>query len=157
MSGGERVRADVIVVGSGPNGLAAALLCARAGRSVVVVEEQDGVGGGCRTLPMVDLLDDADRANALEAGHWDGVLVDPCSAVHPMAGASPFFREFDLSAHGVEMRTPRSSSRMHCPEGTRSSCRRAPPRIPSPPGWARQESRPHGCRSWGRSPAGLTR
>lgn len=96
MSRGQPVRADVAVVGSGPNGLAAALLCALAGRRVVVLEAQDTVGGGCRTLPMHEISN----------GLGDGLLVDPCSAVHPMAGASPFFLGFDLAAHGVEMATP---------------------------------------------------
>ncbi|EYT63299.1 phytoene dehydrogenase [Dietzia sp. UCD-THP] len=90
------VRADVAVVGSGPNGLAAALLCARAGRRVVVLEAEDTIGGGCRTLPMDGMPGDL----------GEGLLVDPCSAVHPMAGAAPFFRQFDLAAHGVELRTP---------------------------------------------------
>jgi len=89
------VRADVAVVGSGPNGLAAALLCARAGREVVVVEAMDTTGGGCRTIPM-DVPD----------GLGDGLVVDQCSAVHPMAAASPFFRDFDLAAHGVDLVTP---------------------------------------------------
>lgn len=106
MSAAGRIRADVAVVGSGPNGLAAALLCARSGRRVVVLEEQESIGGGCRTVPLPDLLSGADRERALSSGHWDGLVVDPCSAVHPMAGASPFFREFDLAAHGVEMVTP---------------------------------------------------
>lgn len=106
MSAGDRVRAEVIVVGSGPNGLVAALLCARAGRKVVVLEEQDTVGGGCRTVPLRDALGPTDRDHVLASGHWDELLVDPCSAVHPMAGASPFFRRFDLAAHGVEMVTP---------------------------------------------------
>ena len=96
MSSPAPVRADLVVVGSGPNGLAAALLCARAGRRVVVLEAEDTIGGGCRTLPMDGMPGDLGA----------DLLVDPCSAVHPMAGAAPFFRQFDLAAHGVELRTP---------------------------------------------------
>lgn len=96
MSPAAPARADVAIVGSGPNGLAAAWLLARAGRHVVVVEAEDAIGGGCRTLPFP----------AVPGGHGDGLTVDICSAVHPMAGASPFFREFDLAAHGVHLVSP---------------------------------------------------
>ncbi|AWH95726.1 phytoene desaturase family protein [Dietzia psychralcaliphila] len=96
MTSSTPVRADVVVVGSGPNGLAAALLCARAGRRVVVLEAEDTIGGGCRTLPMDGMPGDLGA----------DLMVDPCSAVHPMAGAAPFFRGFDLAAHGVELATP---------------------------------------------------
>ena len=82
---------DVTVVGSGPNGLAAAVICARAGLSVQVFEAQPTMGGGARTL--------ADPEYA-------GVAHDICSAVHPLALASPFLAEFDLPARGVTLKVP---------------------------------------------------
>jgi phytoene dehydrogenase-like protein len=81
--------AEVAVVGSGPNGLAAAVVMARAGLAVRVYEAAETIGGGTRT------------AELLEPGH----VYDVCSAVHPMALASRFFREFELERR-VELRLP---------------------------------------------------
>src|SRR5690625_3253587 len=83
---------DAVVVGSGPNGLAAAVTLARAGLEVEVYEAQETVGGGARTLDL----------GLTEVG----VAHDLCSAVHPLALASPFFAEFDLPARGVEIVAP---------------------------------------------------
>lgn len=85
---------DAIVVGAGPNGLAAAVTLARAGLDVEVYEAQPTVGGGARTLDL---------------GLAPGITHDVCSAVHPLALASPFFREFDLPARGVELVSPEIS------------------------------------------------
>lgn len=82
---------DVTVVGSGPNGLTAAVICARAGLSVRVIEAQTTPGGGARTLPDPE---------------YSGVSHDICSAVHPLALASPFFSAYDLTAHGVRLAIP---------------------------------------------------
>ena len=80
---------DVAVVGSGPNGLAAAAVMARAGLSVEVHEAAGTIGGGTRT------------AELMQPGH----LHDMCSAVHPMALASPFFRAFELERR-IELVVP---------------------------------------------------
>ncbi|UXA20679.1 NAD(P)/FAD-dependent oxidoreductase [Mycobacterium sp. SMC-4] len=85
---------DVTVVGSGPNGLSAAVVCARAGLSVRVVEAQPTIGGGARTLPDPEFPD---------------VAHDVCSAVHPLGLASPFFAAFDLQARGVTLDVPEIS------------------------------------------------
>lgn len=81
---------DVAVVGSGPNGLAAAVLFARAGLDVEVYEAAELIGGGARTAELT----------------LPGFHHDVCSGAHPMALASPFLRAFDLAAHGVEMLNP---------------------------------------------------
>ena len=77
---------DAIVVGSGPNGLAAAITIARAGRSVVVYEAASTPGGGSRSAELT----------------LPGFVHDVCSAIHGVAVASPFFASLDLAARGVE-------------------------------------------------------
>jgi phytoene dehydrogenase-like protein len=79
---------DVTVVGSGPNGLSTAVICARAGLKVQVIEAQPTFGGGARTAADPD---------------FPSVVHDVCSAVHPLALASPFFAAFDLPARGVQL------------------------------------------------------
>lgn len=73
-----------VVVGSGPNGLAAAVFLAREGVDVTVLEAADTIGGGTRTSELTP-----------------GLLHDHCSATHPMAVASPFLRDLDLGRHGL--------------------------------------------------------
>ncbi|MGW6022903.1 phytoene desaturase family protein [Streptomyces sp. NPDC055099] len=81
---------DAVIVGTGPNGLAAAVTLLRAGLSVELYEAHDTLGGGLRTKPLFD----------------SDIVHDLCAAVHPMAAASRFFREFDLPARGVDLLQP---------------------------------------------------
>lgn len=78
------------VIGSGPNGLAAAIRLAQAGLDVTVIEAHERPGGGTRTSELT----------------VPGLLHDECSAFHPMGVASPFFRSLDLERHGLTWRWP---------------------------------------------------
>ncbi len=81
---------DAIVVGSGPNGLACAVALAREGLAVTVLEAEDAIGGGTRSGELT----------------VPGLVHDLCSAVHPMAVASPFLQSLELERHGLEWRWP---------------------------------------------------
>ena len=76
---------DAVVVGSGPNGLAAAITLQRAGCSVLVLEAGETAGGGLRSKALT----------------LPGFVHDVCAAVHPLARASPFFRSLPLADHGA--------------------------------------------------------
>jgi phytoene dehydrogenase-like protein len=77
---------DAVIVGSGPNGLAAAVALVLQGYSVLVIEKADIIGGGTRSSELTR----------------PGFVHDVCSAVHPMALASPFLRTLPLADHGLE-------------------------------------------------------
>jgi phytoene dehydrogenase-like protein len=79
-----------IIVGSGPNGLAAAARLARAGLTVTVLEASDAIGGGTRSSEAL----------------VPGLLHDHCSAVHPIAAGSPFLKELHLEQHGLRWLQP---------------------------------------------------
>jgi len=77
---------DAIVVGSGPNGLSAAITLQQQGLSVLLLEAKDSVGGGMRSAALT----------------LPGFTHDICSAVHPLAAVSPFFSRLPLQQHGLE-------------------------------------------------------
>lgn len=77
---------DAVIVGSGPNGLAAGLRLALEGLSVKIFEASDTIGGGMRTAELIK----------------PGYHHDICSAIHPMAVASPFFKRLPLHTYGLE-------------------------------------------------------
>ena len=79
-----------IVIGSGPNGLAAAIALARAGHSVRVYEAEDSIGGGMRSAPLTG----------------PGSVHDVCSTVHALVPASPFLRSLPLAEHGLSLVYP---------------------------------------------------
>ncbi len=81
---------DAIIVGSGPNGLAAAITLAREGWKVQVIEAKDTVGGGTRTAELT----------------LRGFRHDICSAIHPLGLGSPFFQSLDLGQYGLEWIQP---------------------------------------------------
>jgi len=81
---------DAIVIGSGPNGLAAAITIAQAGRSVRVLEAQESIGGGTRSLALTG----------------PRFIHDLCSTVHVLVAASPFLRTLPLQEHGLEFVHP---------------------------------------------------
>src|ERR1043165_4268197 len=79
---------DAVVVGAGPNGLAAAIVLARAGLSTIILEANAQIGGGVSTAELT----------------LPGFRHDICSAIHPMTVVSPFMQALPLAEHGLEWR-----------------------------------------------------
>ncbi|QNL49359.1 NAD(P)/FAD-dependent oxidoreductase [Olivibacter sp. SDN3] len=99
---------DAIVVGSGPNGLAAAILLRQYGLSVLLLEAKGTVGGGMRSAELT----------------LPGFVHDVCSAVHPMAAASPFFNSLPLEYHGLTYINPEVLAAHPFDDGTAGALRR---------------------------------
>ncbi|WP_295716953.1 NAD(P)/FAD-dependent oxidoreductase [Mucilaginibacter sp.] len=93
---------DAIIVGSGPNGLAAAILLQQNGLSVLLLEGKNEIGGGLRTAELT----------------LPGFKHDICSAIHPLAIGSPFFETLPLVQHGLEYISPKIAAAHPFDDGT---------------------------------------
>src|SRR5438132_3092014 len=101
---------DAVVIGSGPNGLAAAITIARKERTVCLIEAETTLGGGARSAELT----------------LPGFVHDVCSAIHPLGIASPFFRTLPLSEHGVEWIEPPAALAHPFDDGTAVVLERSP-------------------------------
>lgn len=81
---------DAVVIGSGPNGLAAAIRLAQAGKRVVVYEANETIGGGSRSAELT----------------LPGFVHDTCSSIHPLGIGSPFFKTLPLDKYGLDWIQP---------------------------------------------------
>ncbi|MEY2539546.1 MAG: hypothetical protein QOG67_3286 [Verrucomicrobiota bacterium] len=95
-------RYGAVVVGAGPNGLAAAIRLAQAGRKTLLLEANSTIGGGARSAEMT----------------LPGFLHDVCSAIHPLAAGSPFFQTLPLAEHGLKWLHPEFPLAHPLPDGT---------------------------------------
>ena len=96
---------DAVVVGSGPNGLSAAILLQQQGLSVLILEAKDTIGGGMRSAELT----------------LPGFKHDICSAIHPLAAGSPFFTKLPLDKHGLEYIYPTLAAAHPFDDGTASA------------------------------------
>lgn len=93
---------DAVVVGSGPNGLAAAILLQQNGLSVLLIEGKDTIGGGMRSAELT----------------LPGFTHDICSAIHPLAAGSPYFSKLPLEQYGLEYIYPEIDAAHPFDDGT---------------------------------------
>jgi phytoene dehydrogenase-like protein len=101
---------DAVIIGSGPNGLAAAVTLARHQRAVLVIEAEPVAGGGARSAELT----------------LPGYVHDVCSAVHPLGVGSPFFRSVSLAEYGLEWIHPPAPLAHPLDDGTAAMLERSP-------------------------------
>ena len=100
---------DAVVVGSGPNGLSAAIVLQKHGLNVLLIEGKDTIGGGMRTMELT----------------LPGFKHDVCSAIHPMAAAGPFFKTLPLDQYGLEFIHAKTLAGHPLPDGSVVSLHRS--------------------------------
>ena len=100
---------DAVVVGSGPNGLSAAIVLQKHGLKVLLIEGKETIGGGMRTMELT----------------LPGFQHDVCSAIHPMAAAGPFFKTLPLAQYGLEFIHAKTLAGHPLPDGRVASLHRS--------------------------------